>query len=99
MRVPRRRRLVLKFSREEPHPEESISGDGVVREEPEEEPPDLVFVLQTRAMAEGFRSLDEVVLEEVFEVKALVIKTTPKFLRGAFMGAMIFHRLMTWCAT
>ena len=39
-------------------------------------------------MAEGFRCLDEVVLEEVFEVKALFMKMIPKILRGVFRGAM-----------
>ena len=36
----------------------------------------------------GFQSVDEVDLTEVFEVPALVMKSIPKFMRGAFRGAL-----------
>ena len=39
-------------------------------------------------MATGFESLDMVDLERVFEVRALVMKSVPGFIKGAFRGAM-----------
>ena len=53
-----------------------------------EESPDIVFIPHARATALGFQSLDEVDLTEVFEVPVLVMKSIPKFMRGAFRGAL-----------
>ena len=36
----------------------------------------------------GLESLDEVNLESVFEIRALVMKTVPKFMRGVFRGGI-----------
>ena len=49
---------------------------------------DIVFVPQRRSMAAGFESLDMVDLERVFEVRALVMKSVPGFMKGAFRGAL-----------
>ena len=53
-----------------------------------EEPSEFVFVPQSRAMTVGFRSLDEVNMDDIFELRALVMKTIPKFMRAVFRGAM-----------
>ena len=81
-----RRRLVLQFARDDRVPQESVEADRQGDDPQEEE--DLIFVPHSRAMAAGFRSLDEVNLEDVFEVRALVMKSIPKFLRGVFRGAL-----------
>ena len=44
---------------------------------------DLLMALQRRTMSQGFASLDCVNLEEVFQVRVLVTKTVPMFMRGA----------------
>ena len=49
---------------------------------------DLLLVPQRRTMSQGFASLDCVNLEEVFQVRALVMKTVPMFMRGAFRTAL-----------
>ena len=49
---------------------------------------DLLLVPQRRTMSQGFASLDCVNLEEVFQVRALVMKTVPMFMRGAFRAAL-----------
>ena len=49
---------------------------------------DLLFVPMARAMASGLQSLDVVDLVQVFEVKARVMRSIPKFMRGVFRGAM-----------
>ena len=49
---------------------------------------DILFVPERRSMATGFESLDMVDLERVFEVRALVMKSVPGFMKGAFRGAM-----------
>ena len=43
---------------------------------------DLLFLPQRRSMAIGFASLDVVDLEQVFEIKALVMKAIPTFHEG-----------------
>ena len=48
----------------------------------------MSFVPHARASTEGFASLDEVDLAEVFEVRVCVMKSIPKFMRGAHCGAM-----------
>ena len=54
-----------------------------------EEPDDVLYVPHaTRATTAGFASLDEVDLAEVFEVGACVMKSIPKFMRGAYRWAM-----------
>ena len=53
-----------------------------------EEPVDIVFVPHARATTVGFQSLDDVDLTQVFEVPAMVMKSIPKFMRGAFRGAL-----------
>ena len=50
--------------------------------------PDLLFVPQRRSMTTGFASLDMVDLEQVFEIRALVMKSVPTFMKGAFRGAL-----------
>ena len=46
---------------------------------------DILFVPQRRSMAPGFASLDMVELEEqVYEVRALAMKSVPNFVKGAF---------------
>ena len=60
--------------------------NAVDEEEPNE---DLLFVLQTRAMSEGFRGLDEVNVEEVFEVRAQVMKTVHQIHEGRVQGIKI----------
>ena len=45
---------------------------------------DIFFIPQRRSMATGFISLDVVDLEQVFEVRALVVKSVPGFMQGAF---------------
>ena len=45
---------------------------------------DLLFTPQTRAMSNGFESLDEVSLAEVFEDRAQVMKTVRNFMKGVF---------------
>ena len=55
----------------------------------EEEPNDnLLLVPHTKAMSHGFRGLDEVDVVEVFEVRAQVMKTVPKFMKGVFRGGL-----------
>ena len=49
---------------------------------------DILFVPERRSMAAGFESLDMVDLERVFEVRALVMKSVPGFMKGAVAGAM-----------
>ena len=49
---------------------------------------DILFVPERRSMATGFESLDMVDFERVFEVRALVMKSVPGFMKGAFRGAM-----------
>ena len=39
-------------------------------------------------MTSGLQSLDIVDLVHVFEVKAMVMRSIPKFMRGVFRGAM-----------
>ena len=51
-----------------------------------EEPRDLLFVPQASAMRHGSASLDEENLDSVFEVRASLMRTVPKFMRGAFRG-------------
>ena len=48
-----------------------------------EEIQDMVFMPHHRGMSAGFRSLDA-----VFEVRAIVMKTIPIFMRGVFRAAM-----------
>ena len=52
------------------------------------EPDDVLYVPHARDSTAGFASLDEVDLAEVFEVRACVMKSIPKFMRGAYRGAM-----------
>ena len=47
------------------------------------------FLPQRGCLARGFASLDMVDLEHVFEVRALVGKSVPKFMSGAFRGGFI----------
>ena len=70
--------------------EENQSEPGDNREEVSDGEPiaDLLFVPQRRSMAIGFASLDVVDLEQVFEVKALVMKAIPTLMKGAFRGAL-----------
>ena len=49
---------------------------------------DILFLPERRSMATGFESLDVVDLEKVFEVRALVMKSVPGFMKGAFRGAL-----------
>ena len=49
---------------------------------------DTLFLPERRSMATGFESLDMVDLEKVFEVRALVMKSVPGFMKGAFRGAL-----------
>ena len=49
---------------------------------------DILFVPKRRSMATGFESSDMVDLKRVFEVRALVMKSVPGFMKGAFRGAM-----------
>ena len=49
---------------------------------------DLLLVPQRRTMSEVFASLDCVNLEEVFQVRAVVMKTVPMFMSGAFRAAL-----------
>ena len=44
--------------------------------------PDFPFLPQRGCLARGFASLDMVDLEHVFEFRALVMKSVPKFMRG-----------------
>ena len=44
---------------------------------------DLLFVPQRRAMSIGLARLDELSLSDVFEVRSLVMKTVPMFMRDA----------------
>ena len=86
----RRRRLILNFSREQEEPVDS-GGEGLeqsARLNRGEEPVDIVFVPHARATTVGFQSLDDVDLTQVFEVPAMVMKSIPKFMRGAFRGAL-----------
>ena len=53
-----------------------------------EEPDNVLYVPYARASTAGFASLDEVDLADVFEVQGYVMKSIPKFLRGANLGAM-----------
>ena len=50
--------------------------------------PDPLFVPMAGAMASGLKSLDIVDLVHVLEVKAMVMRSIPKFMRGVFGGAM-----------
>ena len=84
------RRLILNFAREQEEPVDS-GGEGLepsARLNRVEESADIVFVPHARATAVGLQSLDEVDLTQVFEVPALVMKSIPKFMRGAFRGAL-----------
>ena len=70
-------------------PEKTSSREHRRRAQQEEEAPeDLLFLPQAGEVTVGFRSLDEFNLEEVFEVRALVMRSIPKFLRGVFRGAL-----------
>ena len=75
-----KKRLVLHFEK----------GEESGREAPVDpnEPKDFVFVQQSRAMTLGFQSLNEVNMEDIFEVRALVMKTISKFMRAVFKGAI-----------
>ena len=50
--------------------------------------PDFPFLSQRGCLARGIASLEMVDLEHVFEFRALVMKSVPKFVRGAFRGAL-----------
>ena len=85
VRQIRRRRLVLQF---EPDPA-LCQEEG--REDPREiddETSDCTGVPLTSSVMVGLESLDEVNLESVFEIRALVMKTVPKFMRGVFRGGI-----------
>ena len=78
-----RRRLVLQF---EPDP---APCQGEEREDPREfddETSDCTGVPLTSSVMVGLESLDEVNLESVFEIRGIVMKTAPKFMRGVFRG-------------
>ena len=45
---------------------------------------DILFLPERRSMTTGFESLDMVDLERVFKVRALVMKSVPGFMKGAF---------------
>ena len=51
----------------------------VVSREEAESIPDILFVPQRRSMARGFASMDMVDLGQVYEVRALVMKSVPGF--------------------
>ena len=64
--------------------EQSDCSEEVVREGDEVEVMQDLLLPQRRTMSQGFASLDCVNLEEVFQVRAPVMKTVPMFMRGAF---------------
>ena len=85
VRQIRRRCLVLQF---EPDP---APCQGEEREDPREvddETSDCTGVPLTSSVMVGLESLDEVNLESVFEIRGIVMKTVPKFVRGVFGGAI-----------
>ena len=51
-------------------------------------PPPVSLNLRRLDVAEGLRSLDEADLEEIFERRAAVPRTAPKFLQGSFRSAL-----------
>ena len=64
-------------------------GDGEVEHTEETPAPSPVSLnLQRLDMSEGLRSLDEVDLEEIFERRAAVLRTMPKFVQGSFRSAL-----------
>ena len=81
--------LILNFARDR---EGDSNGEAEMehqeRNNTVEEPDDVLFVPHARVSTAGFASLDEVDLAEVFEVRACVMKSIPKFMRGAYRGAM-----------
>ena len=69
--------------------EEDRSEEGEIADARADMAPDLPFLPQRGCLARGFAGLDMVDLEHVFfEFRALVMKSVPKFMRGAFRGAL-----------
>ena len=79
----RRRRLVLQF---EPDP---APGQRDGSEAPhDEDAPFATDVPLTNSVRVGLESLDVVNLESVFEIRGMIMKSVPKFMRGVFRGAI-----------
>ena len=86
----RRRRLRLCTQMGSPPSQLVDEAEGIIERAAEDTDPgeDLLFVPMARAMAFGLQSLDVVDLVQVFELKARVMRSIPKFMRGVFRGAM-----------
>ena len=81
----RRRRLVLQFEPDSA-PSQRDGSEGPHGDE--DEPFDATGVPLTNSVRVDFESLDVVNLESVFEIRGLVMKYVPKFMRGVFRGAI-----------
>ena len=54
----------------------------------EEDGPDLrIGGVKARQISEGMESMDEVILGDILKIRALVMKSVPKFVRGPFRMA------------
>ena len=96
-RFPRRRRLVLmSHGEKDPDSETDRSGateaediDVEAQEFDEEVVEEIVFPgPKTRSIHEGLQSLDTVILEDVFQLRATLMQTVPKCLQGAYRSAL-----------
>ena len=77
LRLPHRRRLVIRSTPQLQQPNEQVDSRGAV-----------LFVPVEIGMRRGLESLDMVDIAEVFSVRAVVMKSVPRFLAGAFRGAL-----------
>ena len=70
-------RLVIRSTPQLQQPDEQVDSRGAV-----------LFVPEEIGMRRGLESLDMVDIAEVFSVRAVVMKSVPRFLAGAFRGAL-----------
>ena len=77
LRLPPRRRLVIRSAPQLHQPDEQVDSRG-----------EALFVPEEIGMRRGSESLDMVDITEVFSVRAVVMKSVPRFLAGAFRGAL-----------
>ena len=77
LRLPPRRRLVIWSAPQLQQPDEKVDSRG-----------EALCVPEEIGMKRGLESLDVVDIAEVFSVRAVVMKSVPRFPAGAFRGAL-----------